>query len=376
MRILKDHLRNFFVIPHTLRSEFWQDTLKQNRLSLLVICLMIFGMELFNMARVLFWSASGLDSHNNRIYFFMYCALFGSAALYLLLRHLLRSSSMRVRWAVQYGAVLFFLLWHVCLNAYDLIRDPTAEVGIYTTAVLGLSIFIQMPPVFSILCHGTAYALFMLLSGPILSSGTRLNLTITAIVALAVSLTSCRHAVVLTAQRLEISQMNQRLQALVQRDPLTGLLNKAAFQNSAELYLQHTGPETETALLIADLDDFKSVNDLHGHPCGDFVLKETARQLQAAFPDAVGVSRIGGDEFAVLVPNLDAASLRSAAESLIQRVREISWDGRRVGTGCSVGICRSRRLNVSFEQLYGEADQALYAAKRHGKGQCHICRLS
>ena len=154
MRILKDHLRNFFVIPHTLRSEFWQDTLKQNRLSLLVICLMIFGMELFNMARVLFWSASGLDSRNNRIYFFMYCALCGSAALYLLLRHLLRSSSTRVRWAVQYGAVLFFLLWHVCLNAYDLIRDPTAEVGIYTTAVLGLSIFIQQyARIITIFCY-------------------------------------------------------------------------------------------------------------------------------------------------------------------------------------------------------------------------------
>ena len=81
---------SFFRIPPEIREGFWQDALQKNRLSLLVICIMIFGMEPYNMARVLLWSSSGLGTLNNRIYFGMYLALWLAAALHLVLRHLLR----------------------------------------------------------------------------------------------------------------------------------------------------------------------------------------------------------------------------------------------------------------------------------------------
>ena len=71
----------FLRIPPEIREEFWQNSLQKNRLSLLVICIMIFGMELYNMARVLFLSSSGLGTLNNRIYFGMYCSLLLAAAL-------------------------------------------------------------------------------------------------------------------------------------------------------------------------------------------------------------------------------------------------------------------------------------------------------
>ncbi len=373
---MRRQVEDFFVIPRELSSEFWKDTLQKNSLSLLVICIMIFGMELFNMARVLFWSESGLGTRNNRIYFSLYCALWLAAALYLMLARLLRGAPRRVRWAIQYGAVEFFLLWHVCLNAYDLTRDSNAEVSIYFTAVLGISVFIQMAPPFALLSHGSAYLLFMALAGSILDSGTRLNLTITAIVALAVSLTSCRHAVTMVSQQREISQMNKRLQALARRDPLTGLLNKPAFQSCVEPYLQQVSSAESGTLLMVDLDNFKAVNDNYGHPCGDFVLKEAAMRLQAAFPDAVGLARIGGDEFAALVFGLDASSLEAAAQLLIQSVAGITWHGQEVGAGCSVGACRFWRSGISYDQLYGVADRALYEAKREGKGQLHLLQLA
>ena len=116
---------------------------------------------------------AGLGTLNNRIYFGLYCTLFLSAVLCLLLGFLLRGRSLRCRLAVQYGGVLFFLLWHVCLNAYDLFRDPQAEIGLYYTAVLGLSVFILMPAAPALLMHGSAYALLMALSGRILSGGDR-----------------------------------------------------------------------------------------------------------------------------------------------------------------------------------------------------------
>ena len=82
---VKQTLLKFLSVPEALRTEYWQDTLQKNRRSLFVICLMIFVMELFNIVRVLFWSKSGLQSVNNRIYFGFYCALIAAAALYLAL---------------------------------------------------------------------------------------------------------------------------------------------------------------------------------------------------------------------------------------------------------------------------------------------------
>ena len=168
---------------------------RENRLSLLVICVMIFGMELYNMARVLFLSRSGLATLNNRIYFGMYCALFLAAAIYMLLSRIMRASALDKRLWLQFGAVVFAFIWHIGLNAYDLMREPDGEVSIYMTAVLALAVFIQLPPALSIACHTGGYAVFVLLAGRYLESGPLLNLTFSSIVALAVSLTKCpRHS--------------------------------------------------------------------------------------------------------------------------------------------------------------------------------------
>ena len=128
-------------------------------------------------------------------------------------------------------------------------------------------------------------------------------------------------------------------------------------------------------LLIMDLDDFKSVNDQYGHPCGDFVLKEVAVCIGAAFPDAIDISRIGGDEFAVLITNMTESSLRTAAQDLIQKVSEITWRGQNVDVGCSIGGCRIGHTAVTYAQLYSEADRALYQAKARGKRQLCLNQL-
>ena len=366
-----EKVKRFFVIPADVLPEFWGAAYQHNRLSVLVICVMIFGMELFNMGRVLFWSGAGLGTLNNRIYFGLYCALLLSAALCLLLDFLLRRRSLRTRLAVQYGGVVFFLIWHVCINAYDLFRNPQAEIGLYYTAVLGLSVFILLPALPAFLMHGGAYALLMLLAGTRLSAGDRVNITCTAIVALAVSLTNCRHYVIMIAQRMEISRINEHLRVLAQRDSLTGLLNKAAFQRCVEPHLGTPG----VTLLIVDLDDFKTVNDRFGHPCGDFVLKETALQAVAVFPNALGLSRIGGDEFAVLLGKMEETRLESAARELIRQVSQITWHGQNVGAGCSIGGCCKGDPSVTYERLYSEADRALYQAKAEGKGRFRLTHL-
>lgn len=363
-------VRDFFVIPPEVRPEFRQAALQRNRLSMLIICIMILGMELFNMGRVLF-ASSGLETLNNRIYFGFYSSLFVMAALYLPLGWLMRKKPHRAQLALQYAGVLFCLLWHVCINAYDIYCGHNTQTGIYFTAVLGLAVFILMSAGPAIALHVSACALMLLLTWGRLDSGTQINITFTSVVALAISLTNCRHHVLTIMQRMEISRMNQKLQMLAQRDALTGLLNKTAFQRCVEPHLGERG----AALLILDLDDFKSVNDRFGHPCGDFVLKETAILLDAAFTGAAGVSRIGGDEFAVLTLGLSAQELEDAARALIRSVSAITWRGQAVSSGCSIGGCRLGSRAISYEQLYDAADRALYRAKEHGKEQFYLLDL-
>ena len=367
---MKGKLTEFFRIPREIRRDFWEDTLQHNRVSLLVICVMIFGMELFNMCRVLFLSNAGLSTWNNRMYFGMYCSLFLVAALYLGLWHFLRRWPCRVRWAVQYITVLCMLLWHGGMNAYDIHRDPQAGTSIFVTAVLGLAVFIQMSPAFAFLAYGAGYGLFAALAFPVLESGDQLNLTITSIVSLAIALTRSHHAVVLLLQRREISEINQQLRALVQQDPLTGLLNKTALQHQAEYRLSQGPAPAETALLILDMDDFKAVNDRYGHPCGDYILQEVGRKLWEVFPgEAVG--RIGGDEFAVVCSG-GRDSLEQAADKLIREVASLRWKGTDIGVACSVGICLAGRAGVDYQRLYREADNALYQAKNRGKGRYSV----
>ena len=363
------------MMPPQVQSEFQQDALRKNRLSLLVICIMIIGMELFNIARVLFWSKSGLGTLNNRIYFGLYCLLLVVSVLYLLLCGLLRQMDEKIRWRLQYGMALFALLWHVCINAYDLMRNPEAQTGIYTTAVLGLAVFIQMPSLYCLATYVLAYGLFMVLAGPILDTGALVNLTITTIVALAVSLTSSRHAVIMISQRIEMTRSNQRLHELSQMDPLTGLLNTTAFRHRVEQYLAASEPTSMIALIMLDMDDFKAVNDGFGHPCGDYVLKVIALKLQAQFPDALGIARIGGDEFMIALADASGAEINKAASQLIRDVTLLRWRGQDMKVCCSLGVCRARASSAYYDTLYEIADQALYQAKADGKGRCILREL-
>ena len=159
-------LQKFFTIPYEIQNDFWHHTLKKNTASLSVVSLMIIGMETYNIFRVLFLSRSGLSSVNNRIYFGMYSVLFLSAILFLFLERASRHGSVRLQWTLQYGCVLFFLLWNVGLNTYDLMQNPDAEILVLVTAFLGLAMFVQMPALYSIFCYSLGYILFIILPGP------------------------------------------------------------------------------------------------------------------------------------------------------------------------------------------------------------------
>lgn len=377
--LFRHQLRLGLRLPADIRQEFLQESVRKNDFSMRIICAIIFAVEIFNLVRVVFLSRSGLGTWNNRFYFAMYCVLLGVAAVWLALRRTLQRAPVCVQWGAQYTVTVLILVWHIGLNAYDLYRDPAAGTTVLTTALLALAMFIQLPPWCSVVQFAASYLLFRAVMAPLLDAGSRLNLTITFVVSLTVSLALAYHTTVALRQNKQIMEINTKLQELVQRDPLTGLLNKTTVECWADQVLQglgQTGRIGGLALFLVDLDKFKQVNDRYGHPCGDHVLVETAEAMRCVFPDAAGLGRIGGDEFAVLYDRpMTVTQAVALGQRLVEQLGTVAWQGQPLGVRCSVGVCICTRPNYSYQQLYTETDQMLYRAKETGRGRCCVRQL-
>jgi diguanylate cyclase (GGDEF)-like protein len=178
----------------------------------------------------------------------------------------------------------------------------------------------------------------------------------------------------LTSMALRWEYGRRALQWAATHDGLTGLRNRASFLTELRS-ARGPGRRTadKTAVLYLDLDDFKPVNDLHGHTLGDHVLVEVAARLRLAVRPSDLIARLGGDEFAILCPGLDSIS---AAEQLAQRlVTEVSApmqvEGIDVHIGLSVGIS-ALGLEEDPERVLNRADTALRAAKLDGKARWQV----
>jgi diguanylate cyclase (GGDEF)-like protein len=161
------------------------------------------------------------------------------------------------------------------------------------------------------------------------------------------------------------SDIRQRAEAIL--DPLTGLLNRKALAGRfAELAQQATVTGEPVALVLVDIDRFKDVNDEHGHERGDAVLKEVAYVMRRTLRSFELVYRLGGDEFLIVLPG----SALGVAQELAERVREALELARPGGLAitASVGVA-SAHGGMSFEDLFREADDALYRAKRAGRNR-------
>jgi diguanylate cyclase (GGDEF)-like protein len=152
-------------------------------------------------------------------------------------------------------------------------------------------------------------------------------------------------------------------------DPLTGLLNRAAFaQRMGELQHQiDRGGESSLGFLIADIDHFKRINDEHGHPVGDAVLRDVANAMRSELRSFDLIYRLGGEEFAVLLPGADLEKTREIAERLRAAVARSSTGG--VSVTMSLGAGAIAGSDVRLAQLYAQADVALYEAKRGGRNR-------
>ncbi|RZK91198.1 MAG: GGDEF domain-containing protein [Methylobacterium sp.] len=145
---------------------------------------------------------------------------------------------------------------------------------------------------------------------------------------------------------------------------LTGLPNRNSFKARLK------AAERNASVLFLDLDGFKAVNDQHGHPAGDALLTAVGERIRGCVPDPADVARLGGDEFAILVHADDERTIAAIATRLIAEVARpyALPTGLVVRVGLSIGIATRRDADTDPMLLLPEADQALYEAKRAGKG--------
>ena len=169
-----------------------------------------------------------------------------------------------------------------------------------------------------------------------------------------------------TEQRLEAT----RLLELSQRDPLTGLLNRAGFEQYLERTLEEGGGPS-LALLYVDLDGFKGVNDTHGHAAGDLVLQAFSKRLKHLVRPTDAVARLGGDEFALALAGVRRqVDVRAVADKVINAARHpFRFDKIEVRIGASVGVAYSADPVSGWAELVERADARLLGAKASGKGR-------
>ena len=147
-------------------------------------------------------------------------------------------------------------------------------------------------------------------------------------------------------------------------DSLTGVFNRRWLDETAFDAAEHTG------VILADVDYFKSYNDRWGHTGGDALLQELARLMQRVFGEQDVVCRLGGEEFAIVLPGTTFEELRAGAERLVAESRRLAvhLDGELLGAiTLSAGIAISPHHATTLEGLISAADRALYAAKSAGR---------
>jgi diguanylate cyclase (GGDEF)-like protein len=165
----------------------------------------------------------------------------------------------------------------------------------------------------------------------------------------------------------------ERARTLAACDPLTGFLNRRSLsEQGTQMLAQAIRSDRAVALLILDLDHFKTVNDMHGHSAGDTLLRAVAAEVTAALPADALAARFGGDEFACVLTFDPAqpATVDRIAELLVRRLAQpIEAEGFRCHIGCSVGIARSDFDGTTIDSLMRAADIAMYSAKNAGRDQ-------
>lgn len=178
---------------------------------------------------------------------------------------------------------------------------------------------------------------------------------------------------VIGASRKELEEKDVRireLEALISQDELTGLQNRRGFIQAFEREVDRAqrGRSQGGLVMMIDLDNFKSINDIYGHAAGDIALKIVAEALSNSVRTMDVVARQGGDEFAILLVNTDRSKMLARTQMMIRALNNLSFEYKDnvIPVRASIGL-KEFGKNSNPETVLDEADQSMYASKRQTK---------
>ncbi len=166
----------------------------------------------------------------------------------------------------------------------------------------------------------------------------------------------------------ENAVLNHQMRELSRRDPLTGLMNRRALEESMHTLIRQ---QTAATLYMIDIDQFKSINDTFGHATGDEVLKVVGHTLSSGVRACDLAARYGGEEMTVILRDVDMAEIRVAGESLRKRIEQIDWQDLGLERPVTVSVGAAARVSGDAESQswIRRADEALYLAKEAGRNR-------
>ena len=248
------------------------------------------------------------------------------------------------------------------LIAFELLKD---KKGITFSSRFAASVFGILGIMFAVRMFSAG---FLPEQGNLISGGG--HTAFTYLLAIVFNILIAFSYVLMLSERL-----NTQLQTMADTDVLTGLLSRRAFIDRMKRILSRT-QQNDTALsfLVLDIDNFKNINDSYGHFAGDELLKRYADVMKDCFRPEDIIGRLGGEEFAIAITNIDNAGAVKVAERLRSEIESvfILCNGKPVSTTISIGIADLHKDVNSYETLFREADAALYEAKNKGRNQIII----
>jgi diguanylate cyclase len=293
----------------------------------------------------------------------------------------------------QIFAVIIIMFIGIGIVAID--QYVTTSTSPFIIFFMVTSVVILLPPFVSVVLYTFIYAVYYFVMGfvvqnPIILLSNRFNGFTTLIMALGLSgilwyyFTKnedqknqiTKQNLDLEEQKLELEQLNYRLGVIASMDSMTQLLNRREFEIQVNTEMKVFKEEGfSSSMVIADIDQFKVVNDTFGHPVGDELLKQFSLLLKAVLRDKDLIARWGGEEFVIMIHEANPSDAYRIAERLRQKIENTTFhvDNHDIRITASFGI--APLISTDEEPLYTsylKADKALYRAKDNGRNKTVI----
>ena len=324
------------------------------------------------------WRNEIILAHSFMLPFALAMALLGGVAL--------QRGGRRIRALIPATAALGYLAFGVIVALID--QRVTTSITPLIVSSLGVGATILIPPLLAAAFYALVLILFWTLIGGVQpGADVLLSLRVNAVTVTGLGFGLCyvlwrNHLVTLRqrreieAQKAALEEKNRKLERLATLDPLTAIANRAHFLDvAAREVARMRRSDGRAALVLMDLDRFKTINDEHGHPVGDAILRAVAAILVGELRPVDVVARLGGEEFALLLPDAtpeDGAAVAERIRRVIEALR-VSTAGQPLELTASFGVAALGTEGPDpVHAAYAAADRALYRAKALGRNRVCI----